>query len=213
MISFKQAMERLPLIAILRGVLPTEVEAVADTLVEAGFVIIEVPLNSPEPLASIETLSRRFGNQAFTGAGTVTRLDQIDQVHAAGGRLVVSPHCNPTLVRHAKSLEMTAVPGTATPTEAFTALKAGADALKLFPAEVLPPAAIKAWRAVLPPQVPLIPVGGVAPGTLADGLAAGAAGFGIGSAIYKPGATLAEVRTAADAFVRAYRAAQRHAGR
>lgn len=207
MITLDDALARLPLIAILRGAKPPEVEAVAATLIRAGFTLIEVPLNSPDPLVSIEILCRKFGSDAIIGAGTVMSTEQIDHVKQAGGRLIVMPHADPVLVRHAKGKGLICIPGTATPTEAFAVLDAGADGLKLFPAEVLPPAAVKAWRAVLPPNTRLFPVGGISPETMVEYLKAGVAGFGIGSALYRPGAAAEETRNAAASIVETYRQA------
>ena len=203
--SLDAAMAVLPLVAILRGIGPEEAEAVGAALVGAGFRIIEVPLNSPEPLRSIETLSKRFGTDALIGAGTVMTPADVTQVVAAGGRLIVMPHGDAEVIRAAKAAGAWCLPGVATPTEAFAALKAGADALKLFPGEALPPAVVKAWKAVLPKAARLLPVGGIAPETMARYVAAGAAGFGIGSALYKAGMTASEVAERADAFVVAWR--------
>ena len=178
---------RCPLVAILRGLRPEEAGAVGAVLVEAGLLVIEVPLNSPEPLRSIEALARRFGDRALIGAGTVRRGAEVDAVADAGGRLIVTPHADPAVVRAAKARGLLAVPGFFTPAEAFMLLDAGADALKLFPAEGSSPAALRAMRAVLPPDAMVLPVGGMEAGTMAPWRDAGAAGFGIGSAIYKPG--------------------------
>jgi 2-dehydro-3-deoxyphosphogalactonate aldolase len=190
----------LPLIAILRGVKPAEATAIGEALVGAGFVAIEVPLNSPEPLASIRLLADAFGERALIGAGTVRDPADVARVAAAGGRLVVMPHGDVPVIDAAKQRGLLCVPGVATPTEAFAALDAGADALKLFPAEALPPAMVKAWRAVLPEDVWLLPVGGIRPDSMAPYLAAGANGFGLGSALYKPGMTPAQVAANARAF-------------
>lgn len=194
-------LQRCPLVAILRGVRPDEVEAIGATLVEAGFAIIEVPLNSPEPMASIEVLAKRFGQSALIGAGTVTRDHQVHEVASAGGRLIVMPHSDPVVIRWSKAAGLIALPGFATPTEAFAALAAGADGLKLFPAEANPPAVLKAMKAVLPPAIPLLPVGGVAPGKMAAYWEVGARGFGLGSALYAPGMSAATVRDRAAAFI------------
>ena len=201
--TWQACIEQLPLVAILRGITPDEAEAVGDALVAAGWRLLEVPLNSPQPLRSIELLARRFP-QALVGAGTVRTSEEVRQVHAAGGRLVVSPHFDARVVEGARELGMLALPGVLTPSEAFAALAAGASALKLFPAEMIPPAAVKALRAVLPPQVLLMPVGGIAPATMAGYRAAGANGFGIGSALYKPGSDAAAVAQAAQAFADAW---------
>jgi len=199
----------LPLIAILRGVAPGEVEAIGEALVAEGFRGLEVPLNSPEPMESIRRLARRFGKEALVGAGTVLDPADIGRVAAAGGRLIVMPHGDPQVLREAKRRGLVCIPGVATPSEAFAALARGADALKLFPREALPPAVVKAWRAVLPEAVWLLPVGGIGPDSLAAYLAAGADGFGIGSALYRPGRSAAEVAASARAFVAAWRQAAR----
>ncbi|MGH6916732.1 MAG: 2-dehydro-3-deoxy-6-phosphogalactonate aldolase [Geminicoccaceae bacterium] len=194
----------LPLIAILRGVRPAEVTAIGKALVAAGFVAIEVPLNSPEPLASIRLLTDAFGERALIGAGTVRDPADVARIAAAGGRLVVMPHGDAAVIRAAKQRGLLCVPGVATPTEAFAALDAGADALKLFPAEALAPAVVKAWRAVLPKDAWLLPVGGIRPDSMAPYLAAGANGFGLGSALYKPGMTPAQIAATARAFADAW---------
>lgn len=201
------ALQALPLVAILRGITPAEAVPVGQVLVDAGFRILEVPLNSPEPLASIAALAQAFP-QALVGAGTVTTPAQVAEVAAAGGRLVVSPHTDIDLLYEAADLSLVSLPGVATPTEALAALAAGAHGLKLFPAEMLPPAVVKALRAVLPPAVPLLPVGGITPDNLGAYWRAGAAGLGIGSALYSPGAALAQVQASAQAFVAALRRAQ-----
>lgn len=192
-------LDRFPLIAILRGVRPDEVEAIGDALVDAGFAILEVPMNSPDPLDSIARLARRFPD-TLVGAGTVMSAQAVQDVAAAGGRIILMPHSDPIVVRAARDAGLLCVPGVATPTEGFAALANGAAALKLFPAEQLPPVVVKAWRAVLPADVRLLPVGGITPGNMDDYLAAGAAGFGLGSALYKPGLTAAEVGERAQAF-------------
>jgi len=199
----------LPLIAILRGVAAEEAVAIGEAAVAAGFRVIEVPLNSPEPLESIRRLARALGDRARIGAGTVLTARQVHDVAAAGGTLVVSPNANPDVIRATKAAGLWSAPGVATLTEGFAALDAGADMLKLFPAEQLGPSVVKAWRAVLPPDVPLVPVGGIVPETIAAFVAAGASGFGLGSALYKPGMPPAAVRRAAAAFVAAYRACGR----
>jgi 2-dehydro-3-deoxyphosphogalactonate aldolase len=180
---------RCPLVAILRGVKPDEVVAIGDVLVEAGFAIVEVPLNSPEPYLSIRILAERFGDRMLVGAGTVMTPDEVALVHAAGGRLIVTPHAAVEVVRAAKALGMLACPGFATPTEAFALLAAGADALKLFPAEASSPAVLKAIRAVLPKGTLVLPVGGIGAANMAAWVEAGAAGFGLGSSLYRVGDT------------------------
>ena len=199
-------MAELPLIAILRGITPDEAEPIGAALVEAGFRLIEVPLNSPDPFRSIEALAKRFGEAALIGAGTVMSPDDARRTVEAGGRLVVMPHSDAEVIRAAKAAGAWCLPGVATPTEGFAALAAGADGLKLFPGEALPPAVVKAWKAVFPPDVPLLPVGGITPERMAEYVAAGAAGFGIGSALYKPGVSVAEIEKRAAAFAAAWRA-------
>ena len=200
------ALAALPLIAILRGLTPDEALPVGQALAEAGFRIIEVPLNSPQPLRSIETLARALGDRCLIGAGTVMSAVQVTDVAQAGGRLIVMPHGDAQVIRAAKAQGLWCAPGIATPTEGFVALAAGADALKLFPAELLTPAVVKAMRAVFPPQVPFLPVGGITPQNLAAYRAVGASGFGLGSALYKPGMTPQQVAVQARAFVAAWKA-------
>jgi 2-dehydro-3-deoxyphosphogalactonate aldolase len=197
--------DRLPLVAILRGVTPDEILPVGEALVDAGFTILEVPLNSPEPFASIARLVRRFGDEVLIGAGTMRTPADLDALVEAGGRLMVTPHGDPDLIRAAKQRGLLTLPGIATPTEAFAAIDAGTDGLKLFPAEMIPPTVVKAMRAVLPKSMPLFPVGGIEPGTMAAYRAAGANGFGLGSALYKPGLSTPEVAERARAFVEAWR--------
>lgn len=189
-------------IAILRGVQPDQVLAVARALVDGGIRVIEVPLNSPRPFDSIRALSARVGAGALVGAGTVIDPADVARVKAAGGRLIVMPHADVAVIREAKHHGLTCIPGVATPTEAFAALAAGADALKMFPAEALPPGALKAWRAVLPRDTLVFAVGGMRPDNLAPYWEAGADGFGTGSNLYKPGASAQAVRDAAQAYAR-----------
>jgi 2-dehydro-3-deoxyphosphogalactonate aldolase len=198
-------MAELPLIAILRGLRPDEAAGIGQALFDAGFRIIEVPLNSPEPLQSIAKLADTMGNRALIGAGTVLSAQAVDEVAAANGRLIVMPHGDGAVIRQAKAGGLYCLPGVATPTEAFAALAAGADGLKMFPGELLPPGAVKAWRAVLPAGLALLPVGGITPDKIAAYCAAGASGFGLGSALYKPGMTAVEVSQSAGAFVAAWR--------
>jgi 2-dehydro-3-deoxyphosphogalactonate aldolase len=196
-----------PLIAILRGVTPDEADSIAEVIVEAGFGAIEVPLNSPDPLVSIELIARLFGEKVLVGAGTVLEPREVDEVAEAGARLVVAPNADHAVIERALKLGLLAVPGVATPTEAFAALKAGASGLKLFPGEAIGPEVVRAWRSVLPKATQLYPVGGVTSERIGPYRRAGADGFGIGSALYKPGASLEQVSDAARAFVRAWQEA------
>lgn len=186
-IDIRAWMERCPLIAILRGIKPVEAESIGDALEEAGVRILEVPLNSPDPLQSIATLARAFGDRMLVGAGTLTEAAQVTQVADAGGKLIVTPHAELSVVRAAKEAGLFAVPGFFNPTEAFALLKAGADAIKLFPAEVLGPPMLKALKAVLPKGTLVVPVGGISEKSIPQWIAAGANGFGAGSSIYVPG--------------------------
>lgn len=199
----KHWFDKCPLIAILRGVRPDEVIPIVAALEAAGVVIVEVPLNSPDPLQSIRLVVDNFGDRMLVGAGTVMTPDQVREIAGVGGRLIVTPHADPEIVRTAKSLNMLAAPGFFTPAEAFSLLRAGADCIKLFPAEGSNPAALKGMRAILPPGTLVVPVGGVAADNIPDWTAAGAAGFGIGSSIYKPGDTPDIVAKKAAALVAA----------
>lgn len=200
------ALRHCGLVAILRGVQPGKVVAIGQALYGAGFRVIEVPLNSPEPLASIRALRDALPADALIGAGTVIRPEDCAAVAAAGGQIVVMPHSDAAVIRAAKAAGMACAPGVATLTEAYAALAAGADVLKLFPAEALAPAVLKAWRAVLRPPVALLPVGGITPESIAPYAQAGASGFGLGSALYKPGDSAADVALHAAAFMQAWRA-------
>jgi 2-dehydro-3-deoxyphosphogalactonate aldolase len=199
--DLKTWLDRCPLIAILRGVAPDEVEAIGDALDQAGIAIIEVPLNSPAPLDSIARLSRRFGDRLLIGAGTVMSPSDVLAVHAAGGKLIVTPHSAVPVIQAARALGMIVCPGFATPTEAFACLAAGACGLKLFPAEAASPAVLKAISAVLPKGTLVLPVGGIGPTNMRPWREAGAAGFGIGSSIYKPGDTAGIVASKARALL------------
>jgi 2-dehydro-3-deoxyphosphogalactonate aldolase len=196
---------RCPLVAILRGVRPDEVEEVGEALVGAGFAIIEVPLNSPAAVDSIGRLARIHDGRALIGAGTVLDPADIPRVGAAGGRLIVMPHGDPAVIKAAKAAGLLCIPGVATPTEAYAALAAGADALKLFPADVMPPAMVKAWRAVLPKATLMLVVGGITPEKMAGYLAAGANGFGTGSQLFQPGCEIAALRKQAERYMAAWR--------
>lgn len=200
------ALQQLPLVAILRGVKPEEVEAIADALHAEGFRVIEVPLNSPNALDSIARLARRMPADTVVGAGTVLSVQAVADVEAAGGKLIVMPHADVEVIRAAKARGLFCVPGAATPTEAFAAVNAGADAVKLFPAELVTPTVVKAMRAVLPKDLRLLPVGGITPDNVAPYVKAGAAGFGLGSALYSPGLGADDVAQRARAFAQAWRA-------
>ncbi|MBL8691299.1 MAG: 2-dehydro-3-deoxy-6-phosphogalactonate aldolase [Rhodospirillaceae bacterium] len=202
--TFADAMATLPLVAILRGVKPEEATGIGEALVAEGFRLIEVPLNSPQPFDSIRLMAKALAGRAVVGAGTVLKTTDVDGVAASGGTLIVMPHTDVEVIAHAKAKGLTAMPGFATPSEAFAGLKAGADALKLFPAEANPPPVLKAMKAVLPKSVAVLPVGGIGPDSMAAFVEAGAGGFGLGSALYKPGATAADVAAKAKAFVAAW---------
>jgi len=201
--NFNEALEACNLIAILRGIRPEEAEPIGETLIEAGWRIIEVPLNSPEPLKSIEKLQARFGDRALIGAGTVLTERQVADVAATGARVIISPNANPAVIEATAARGMISLPGVATPTEAFAAIAAGATGVKAFPAEAIPPIAIKAWKAVLPKDIPVFAVGGVTPDNMKAYVEAGASGFGIGGALYKPGADVAAIARKARQFIEA----------
>ena len=199
------AMAALPLVAILRGLTPDESLAIGEALYAAGFRLIEVPLNSPDPFESIRRLRAALPQDALVGAGTVLRVEDVATLAEIGAELVVMPHADTAVIAAAAKAGLLCVPGVATPTEAFAALAAGAAALKIFPAELVGPNVIKAMRAVLPKQTRLLPVGGISPTTMAPFLEAGVAGFGLGSALYKPGMTVAQVAANAAAFAVAWK--------
>ncbi len=199
-------LNELPLVAILRGLKPDNAEAVGHTLVEAGFRIIEVPLNSPEPFRSIEILAKTMPENVLVGAGTVLEPDLVNGVRDVGGKLIVMPHADVEVIRRAKEQNLVCTPGVATPTEAFAALKAGADAIKIFPAEAIPPAVVKAWRAVLPKDTVVLPVGGIKPDNMKPYVDAGANGFGLGSALFTPSMSVEEIGRNARAFASAWQA-------
>ena len=201
--KFLNALQRLPLVAILRGLQPHEALPIGQALVDTGWTLIEVPLNSPQPLDSIAAMVSRFP-QALIGAGTVLSTDDVRNVHAAGGQLIVSPNFNPAVVKEAVRLGLVCLPGVMTASEAFAALDAGATGLKIFPAEMASPAVVKALRAVLPSNAVVLPVGGITHENMRLYLAAGANGFGIGSALYKPGMAAVDVAENAMNFIASY---------
>ena len=206
--TLDDALAALPFIAILRGLEPSEALNVAAVLRDAGFRILEVPLNSPSPVDSIGKIAARFGNDMLVGAGTVLDRKSVDTVASAGGRLIVSPNFNAEVVGATKRRGLLSIPGVATPSEAFAALDAGADAIKLFPAEMIAPTVVRSMRAVLPREAKLVPVGGIAPDNISAYRQAGATAFGIGSALFKPGKSAAEVAQAAETFARVVKGAQ-----
>jgi 2-dehydro-3-deoxyphosphogalactonate aldolase len=194
-------LDQRPLVAILRGVTPGEAEAIGDAIFEAGMRIIEVPLNSPDPLTSIENIAAKFGDRALVGAGTVLKAEDVARVRDAGGRIIVSPDTNPEVISAAASAGLISSPGYFTLTEAFTAIRAGATALKLFPAEAASPAVLKAQLAVIPRDVPVLAVGGIKPDNMRQWLDAGASGFGLGGGLYQPGQSPDETLAKAKAYV------------
>jgi 2-dehydro-3-deoxyphosphogalactonate aldolase len=198
----------LPLVAILRGLEPAQAQAVGEALVESGFRVLEVPLNRPGALDCIATLARTLPADAIVGGGTMLRVADVEAVHAAGGRLMVSPNCDVAVIRRAVALGMLCAPGVATPTEAFTALEAGAHALKLFPAEMVGHGGLKALKSVLPTGTDMWPVGGVTPQSIGPWHKAGATGFGIGSQLFAPGTSAADVLVRGRAYVQAWQQAQ-----
>ena len=204
--QFNAHMDNLPLVAILRGLKPEEALSVGQAIVNAGFHILEVPLNSPDPLRSIQILAEAFP-LALVGAGTVTTAQQVRDIKAAGGQLIISPHLDDNVVCEAVNLGLISLPGVATPSEAFRAIALGAHGLKLFPAEMISPAVVKSMRAVLPKHIRLIPVGGIGTHNMADYRNSGASGFGIGSALFAPGKSAQAVGESAAAFAQAWKAA------
>jgi 2-dehydro-3-deoxyphosphogalactonate aldolase len=208
--TLDDALETCGIVAILRGVSPTEVIGVSQALYNAGVRVVEVPLNSPEPFKSIEVLAKEFAGKLIVGAGTVLSVQDVNALKAAGGMISVSPDCNGAVIARALELGMDPLPGVFTATEAFAAIRAGARHLKLFPAESAVPATIKAWKAVLPKHVKVYAVGGVTPDNMADWLAAGASGFGIGSNLFKPGMPVEAVQEAAGKLVSAWLVARGH---
>lgn len=192
------------IIAILRGITPDEAAPITEALIDAGITSIEVPLNSPDPFTSIKQMVDAFGQTALIGAGTVLNPDDVQRLQQIGAGMVVSPDCNPRVIVATKQAGMKSYPGVMTPTECFTALRNGADGLKLFPGSLIGPEGLKAIKAVLPPGTETYAVGGAGPSNFADWRAAGVDGFGIGSALYKPGASVAEIKTRAAEIIAAY---------
>ena len=199
--TLRRYLDECPLIAIIRGVTPDEAEDIADAIQEGGIRIIEVPLNSPDPLQSIERIAAKHGDRTLVGAGTVLRREQVAEVKNSGGRIIVSPDSNPDVISAAAQAGLVSCPGYFTPSEAFAALRAGAHGLKLFPAEGATPAVLKGQLAVIPKDVPVLPVGGISPDNMRPWLEAGAAGFGLGSGLYKPGQSAAETLAKTRAYV------------
>ena len=194
----------LPLIAILRGIHPDECVDIGRNLCKIGFRLLEIPLNSPEPFKSIQKLSLNLKGKAIIGAGTILQKKQLELLRDSGGKFAVMPHVDLDLIRKAKDLDLVCIPGVSSPSEAFSALDAGADALKVFPAELIVPKVLKAWKAVLPEDIFLLPVGGILPNSMASYISAGAKGFGLGSALYKPGMDAADVLANGEAFVKSW---------
>ncbi len=199
--NLSQMLKEMPLLAVLRHITPSDVMAISDVLVEAGFLCLEIPMNSPHPCESIQKISKAYGDRVLVGAGTVVTLEQVQQVADAGGKIIIMPHTDVRIIEKAKKLNLYCVPGVCTPSEAYSALHAGADALKLFPAEGISPAVLKSMCAILPKNLALIPTGGIIPEKMAPYRAAGASGFGLGSALYKPGDTPVQVAKQAKIFV------------
>ena len=202
---FKDALDTCPLVAILRWITPGEVDDIATTVIEEGFGILEIPLNSPDAFVSIERVARKFGTTAIIGAGTVMTAADVHRVRDCGGTLIVMPHADAAVIEAARELGMPCIPGVATPTEGFAALRAGANALKVFPAEAISPAVLKAWRSVFSHDIPLLPTGGVSELSMAAWAEAGASGFGVGGNLYRPGRSVEEVRVSARSFIGAWR--------
>ncbi|MEZ7817990.1 MAG: 2-dehydro-3-deoxyphosphogalactonate aldolase [Candidatus Azotimanducaceae bacterium] len=196
-------LEQMPLVAILRGITPTEALDVTECLIDAGITIVEVPLNSPDPLTSINLLAEKFGEQILIGAGTVLDVEQVQSVADAGGRLIVSPNTSVSVIQAAVALNMICVPGAATPSEVFTALAAGAHGVKAFPAEMLTPQIINSWRAVLPKDLNILPVGGISTDNMQSYWQVGVNGFGIGGALYQSGKSIQAISASAKEFIQA----------
>ncbi len=202
--DFHQRLTAMPVVAILRGVTPDEVEDVVEAIIAAGVTIIEVPLNSPDPFNSIARMAKRFAGRAVIGAGTVLCVEDVAKCHAAGAQLIVSPNMKPDVIKASVAAGMISAPGCMTPTEAFAALDAGAHAIKLFPGEMITAPVVKAMRAVLPKEAVVLVVGGVTPATIAEFQAAGVSGFGVGGSIYRAGTTAQEAGRNTAAFAHSF---------
>ena len=202
-------LDELPLIAILRGITEDECERVAEALLTAGFRMLEIPLNSPRPLQSIERIAKQFGDAMLVGAGTVLTQQQVRDVHGSGGRLIVAPNTDTQVIQASADLHMITISGAATPSEAFAGMAAGASAIKVFPAEMISPKILASWRAVIPSTVPLLPVGSIDANNMAEYWQAGASGFGLGSALFKPGKSLGDISASAMKMAWSVNAAQK----
>ncbi len=206
-LNWKSTLAPLPFVAILRGLQSDNVEKIVGQLCESGFRAVEIPFNSPDPLKSVELAAHKFGGDILIGGGTVLDVGNVKRIHDVGGQFVVSPNTDRAVIKATKSLDMISIPGVSSPTEAFAALQTGADVLKLFPAENLPPIVVKAMRAVLPEESWLMPVGGINPSAIRPYLEAGANGFGLGSSLFRRGSTLKDVAKSADLFISSYKTA------
>ena len=206
-LNWESTLAPLPFVAILRGLQSENVEKIVGQLCESGFRAVEIPFNSPDPLKSVELAAHKFGGDILIGGGTVLDAKNVERIHDVGGQFVVSPNTDHAVIKATKSLDMISIPGVSSPTEAFAALQAGADVLKLFPAENLPPIVVKAMRAVLPKESWLMPVGGINPAAIRPYLEAGANGFGLGSSLFRQDSTLKEVAKSADLFISSYKTA------
>ncbi|MCH9644775.1 MAG: 2-dehydro-3-deoxy-6-phosphogalactonate aldolase [Gammaproteobacteria bacterium] len=205
MITFKQFIEAMPLVAVLRGIKPGCAAEVAEALISQGFLCVEVTMNSPKPLDSIKRMAEVCGDRAIIGAGTVTSVDMVNEVADVGGRVIVMPHTDVEVIREAKKRDLICLPGVCTPSDAFAAINAGADGLKIFPAELIAPKVLKSMCAVLPKEIPLLPTGGITAKTIPEYMWAGASGFGLGSVVYKPGDSVDVVKQKAQVIVAAFR--------
>lgn len=205
MVTFDYFVETMPLVSVLRGIQPNEALDIAGALIQAGFLCVEVTLNSPQPFESIKKMADTFGDQAIIGAGTVLSVDHVNQVADAGGRIIVMPHTDVAVIRAAKKRGLYCLPGVCTPSDAFAAIDAGADGLKLFPAELAQPPVLKAMRAVLPKTLPVLPTGSINAENMAGYLRVGANGFGLGSVVYKPGDTAETVMQKAQDMILSFK--------